>query len=267
VRLYNGWNTEQINPLIVGPNNPAGPRVRALAADLQRVFGDPNLLGPTTVLTSRNWGLYDGVDVHFERRFAQTALQVNYTLAWARGTLGSMDFTTQGDRVAPTTCNSVGCPIDPPYEWGPTSVDERHRVTVAGVLPLPLGFDVAPSFTAASARPYTQYRAPNPNGNGFLRILSDDAVTPVGPNNARGKALINANARLTKHVPLGGNRRISLFAEFYNILNRANFGNSYGTFAFAPSTYNKPIGYLGGIGSTTTIPISFQVQFGGRYSF
>jgi hypothetical protein len=97
--------------------------------------------------------------------------------------------------------------------------------------------------------------------------LSDDGVTPVGPNNARGKALINANARLTKHVPLGGNHRISLFAEFYNILNRANFGNSYGTLAFAPSTYNKPIGYLGGIGSTTTIPISFQVQFGGRYSF
>src|SRR5216684_930038 len=188
VRLYNGWNTEAINPLIVDPNNPTGPRVRALAADLQRVFGDPNLLGPTTVLTSRNWGLYDGVDVHFERRFAQTAMQVNYTLAWARGTLGSMDFTTQGDRVVPTTCTSLGCPIDPPYEWGPTSVDERHRVTVAGVVPLPLGFDVAPSFTAATARPYTQYRTPNPNGNGFLRILSDDGVAPVGPYNARGTA-------------------------------------------------------------------------------
>jgi carboxypeptidase family protein/TonB-dependent receptor-like protein len=267
VRLYNGWNTEAINPLIVDPNNPAGPRVRALAADLQRVFGDPNLLGPTTVLTSRNWGLYDAVDFHFERRFPRTALQVNYTLAWARGTLGSMDFTTQGDRVAPTTCTSLGCPIDPPYEWGPTSVDERHRVTVAGIVPLPLGFDVAPSFTAATARPYTQYRAPNPNGNGFLRILSDDGVTPVGPYNARGKALINANARVTKHITMARDQQISLFAEFYNIFNRANFGNSYGTLAFAPATYNQPTGYLGGIGSTTTIPISFQVQFGARYTF
>jgi len=62
-------------------------------------------------------------------------------------------------------------------------------------------------------------------------------------------------------------RQISLFAEFYNIFNRANFGNSYGTFAFAPATYNQPTGYLGGIGSTTTIPISFQVQFGARYTF
>ena len=121
--------------------------------------------------------------------------------------------------------------------------------------------------TAATARPYTQYRAPNPNANGFLRILSDDGITPVGPYNARGKALINANARVTKHITMARDRRISLFAEFYNILNRANFGNSYGGFAFAPATYNKPTGYLGGIASTTTIPISFQVQFGGRYSF
>ena len=89
----------------------------------------------------------------------------------------------------------------------------------------------------------------------------------MGPNNARGKALINANARVTKHIKLGGNRELSAFAEFYNMLNRANFGNSFGGNAFAPATYNKSIGYLGGIGSTTTIPISFQVQFGGRFSF
>jgi hypothetical protein len=79
--------------------------------------------------------------------------------------------------------------------------------------------------------------------------------------------LINANARVTKHITMAGSQRISLFAEFYNILNRANFGNSYGGNAFSPSTYNQPNGYLGGIASTTTIPISFQMQFGGRYSF
>jgi hypothetical protein len=267
VRLYNGWQSEQINPLLDLDNNPATARVRGLAPDLQRVFGDANLLGPTTVLTSRNWGVYDGVDVHFERRFAQTAMQVNYTLAWARGTLGSLDFTTQGGRVTPQECDTLGCDIDAPYEWGPTNVDERHRVTVAGVVPLPFGFDVAPSFTAATARPYTQYRAPNPNGNGSLRVFSEDGVTPVGPNNARGKALINLNARVTKHLTMSDNRRVSLFAEFYNMLNRANFGNSYGGNQFAPATYNQPLGYLGGIASTTTIPISFQVQFGGRFSF
>jgi hypothetical protein len=267
VKLYNGWQNEGINPLLDLDNNPATARVRPLAADLRRVYNDPNLLGTVNILTSRNYGVYDGVDVHFERRFAETAVQVNYTLAWARGTLGSLDFTTQGGRVTPQNCDVMGCDIDAPYEWGPTGVDERHRVTVAGVVPLPYGIDVAPSFTAATARPYTQYRATNPNGSGNLYVFEEDGATLAGPNNARGKALINANARVSKHITMANSRRLSLFAEFYNMLNRANFGNSYGGNAFAPATYNQPTGYLGGIASTTTIPISFQVQFGGRYSF
>ncbi len=266
VLTQNGWRFLPINPLLDTDNNPATPRVRALSADLQRVYGDPALLGPTNILCSCNRGLYDGIDVHFERRLAQTAITVNYTLAWARGMGGSTDFTTQGGHVGPESPDALGGPIYEDYEWGPTIVDERHRVTIAGVIPLPWDIDVAPSFTAASARPYTQFSAPSPTGAGSL-YLRDESGQPLGPNNARGKALISANARVTKQIPMGAARRISLFAEFYNILNRANFGNSYGGSAFAPATYNKPTGYLGGIGSTTTLPISFQIQFGGRYSF
>jgi TonB dependent receptor len=266
VLTQNGWRSLNINPLVPDPANPTGPPVRALAADLRRVYGDPALLGPTSVLCSCNRGLYDGIDVHFERRLAQTALTVNYSLAWARGMAGSTDFTTQGGQVGPEVVDTLGGPIYAPYEWGPTSVDERHRVTVAGVVPLPYGLEVAPSFTAASARPYTQYSAPSPNGTSLLYLRGADGQ-PLGPYNARGKALINLNARVTKQITLTESRRISLFAEFYNMLNRANFGNSYGGAAYAPATYNQPIGYLGGIGSTTTIPISFQVQFGARMSF
>jgi hypothetical protein len=218
------------------------------------------------VLCSCNEGKYDGVDVHFERRLAQNAITVNYTLAWARGMAGSTDFTTQGGQIGPENVDRLGGDIHAPYESGPTSVDERHRVTVAGVIPLAHGFDIAPSFTAATARPYTQFSAPNPNGIGSL-YLRDANGQPLGPNNARGKALINASARVTKQIKLSAGRQISLFSEFYNILNRANFGNSFGGNAFAPTTYNQPNGYLGGIGSTTTLPISFQVQFGARYSF
>ena len=141
--------------------------MRALAADLQRVYDDPALLGPVRHLCSCNRGLYDGIDVHFERRLAQTAITVNYTLAWARGMGGSTDFTTQGGHVGPERCRrDLAATSTTPWEWGPTYVDERHRVTVAGVVPLPFGFDVAPSFTAATARPYTQFSATNPTGTG-----------------------------------------------------------------------------------------------------
>ena len=52
--------------------------------------------------------------------------------------------------------------------------------------------------------------------------------------------------RVTKQITLSASRRISLFAEFYNMLNRANFGNSFGGNAFAPTTYNQPSGILNG---------------------
>jgi Carboxypeptidase regulatory-like domain len=266
VVTQHGWRSLNINPLVPNPNNPGGPRIRALSLDTLRVFGDPALLGPTAVLCACNRGEYDGVDIHYERRLARTALTVNYTIAYARGMGGTTDFTTQGGAIGPEVVDTLGGDIYAPYEWGPTQVDERHRVTVAGVIPLKWGFDVAPSFTAATARPYTQYLAPSPNGTSNLYIR-DANGNPEGPYNARGKALINLNTRVTKNIALPDAQSVSLFAEFYNIGNRANFGNSYFGNAFSPATYNKPNGYLGGIASTTTIPISFQVQFGARYTF
>ena len=114
--------------------------------------------------------------------------------------------------------------------------------------------------------PTSNTAAANPSGDGNLQLLGPDG-NPVGINNARGSALLNANARVTKNFTLAGERRISAFAEFYNVLNRANFGNNYGGNLASPATYNQPTGYLGGIGSTSTIPSSFQVQFGARLSF
>ncbi len=201
-----------------------------------------------------------------KRRFsATTALQADYALAWANGYGGSSDGTTEGGYLPPQIPSATGGDLYAPWEWGPTAYDERHRITVAGVFSLPFKIDVSPSFTAASARPYTQYRATNPSGDGSLQILGADG-NPVGINRARGKPLVNANARLTRNFTLPGSGRLALFAEFYNLVNRANFGNNYGGNAFAPSTYTQPTGYLGGFASTSTIPISFQVQFGARLS-
>jgi hypothetical protein len=253
-----GWQALEINPIING--------VRVLSAATQRVYGDPDLLGPVYVMAAINRSRYDAVDVHFERRFSQASgFQVNYSLAWARGHQGLADGNYPFG-VYPQVPGADGGRWDAPWEYGPTAFDERHRVTLAGVFTLPFAIDVSPSFTAASARPYTQFRAVNPSGDGSLIVLAADG-NPASINNARGLPLYNFNARLTKNISLPSERRVSLFAELYNILNRANFGNQYFGNAFSPATYNKPSGYLGGIGATSTIPISFQVQFGGRFSF
>jgi hypothetical protein len=252
------WIPREINPIIGGQ--------RLLAPTLQQVYGDPNLLGPVSVLDSFGMSRYDAVDVHFERRLSAAAgFQVNYSLAWSRGLMGNADgnlpFVSSPQAPGPT-----GGDYSAPWEYGPTPYDERHRVNLAGVFTLPWRIDVSPSFTVASPRPYTQYRGVNPSGDGLLFVL-DANGNPAGIDNARGQTLVNLNARVTKNVDITTQNRVSLFAEFYNILNRANFGNQYFGNAFSPATYNKPAGYLGGLGATSTIPISFQVQFGARFVF
>jgi hypothetical protein len=254
-----GLRPLDINPLING--------VRPLSVATQSYYGDPNLLGPVFVQASVNRSRYDELAVHFEHRFSKgMAFQSNYTLGHARGMGGVVDGTTSPMALYPQTPSATGGDLNASYEWGPSAYDERHRVTIAGVFDLPWGFNVAPSFTAASARPYTQFRAPNPSGDGSLFVLLPDG-TPAGPDNARGLALVNFNARVTKVIGLAGSRKVSLFAELYNLLDRANFGNVYGGNAFSPATYNLPTGYVGGTGAVSTIPNSFQVQFGGRFSF
>jgi hypothetical protein len=263
-----GWRTLNINPLLPDPSNPSGPRIRPLAADLQRVFGDPRLLGITNILSSVNRSLYDELIFHIERRFsASTAVRADYVLAWARGMGGQTDGSTRRASPSPQTPSATGGDIYAPWEWGYTPYDERHRVTLSGVLPLPLKFEVSPSLVLASARPYSLNRIQNPSGDGNLRVLDDDG-NPLQINSARGQGLINLNARVTRVFTLPGQfRKFETFIELYNITNRANFGNTYGENQFAPATYQKPIGYLGGAGAVSTLPNSFQAQFGARYSF
>jgi hypothetical protein len=259
VLLQHGWRNLDINPLLNG--------VRPLAADLQRVYGDPNLLGVINIAASVNRGLYDELAVHFERRFTSTtSLQTNYTLAWARGMGGALDGALRNGSASPQVASATGGDIYVPWEFGPGAFDERHRVTVAGIFNLPLGFDVSPSLTAATARPYTQINGANPSGDGSLQ-LKDANGNPVGLGNARGFPLFNVNMRVTKNIGFAQSRTVGVFVEMYNLTNRANFGNVIGSNAASPATYGKPLGYLGGIGAVSTIPNSFQMQFGVRYSF
>jgi hypothetical protein len=273
-----GWRTININPLLPNPANPTGTRVRPLSVDLRRVYGDPTLLGPVNIITSLNEGKYDEMILHFERRFsASTAIRTDYVLAYGRGMGGVTDGAARQGSPFPQTPSANGGDIYAPWEYGPTQFDERHRVTVSGVLPLPLGFQVSPTFVAASARPYTQYRAVSASGDGSLQLLcssgnSNDVgfgagQVPCGINNARGRPLVNLNARVTKTFSLSQRQRLGVFVELYNITNRPPFGNQLGGNQFAPATYNQPVGYLGGAGAVATLPNSFQAQFGARLSF
>jgi len=272
VESRHGWRNMDVNPVM-----PSLGYTRPLAPALGTVYGDPNLLGAVILAASVNEAQYDEMAVHFERRFhASSSLVINYTLAraWAQGGETDWGYTEPYTQIVSPT----GGAYNAPWEFGPTAFDERHRLTVAGVLDMPYGINVAPAFTVGSPRPYTLYRSSQGviGNQGFYQILCPSGnnldvgfgagQVPCGINNARGNTLVNFNARVTKAFALPASKRISVFAEFFNILNRANFGRNYGNIQ-GSATYQKPVGYLGGIAAVSTIPVSFQVQFGARFEF
>ena len=235
-------------------------------------------MGPVNIIASVNDGTYDEMVVHFEKRFgAATAIRADYVLAYADGMGGVTDGAARQGSAAPQIPSTTGGDIYAPWEYGPTAFDERHRVTLSGVLPIGWGFELSPTLVAASARPYTQSRVPNPSGDGNLRVLCPSGNSadvgfgagqvPCEVNNARGEPLFNINARITKNFTFSSTQRLGVFAELYNLTNRPPFGNQLGGNQQAPTTYNQPVGYLGGAGAVSTLPNSFQAQFGVRMSF
>jgi hypothetical protein len=66
--------------------------------------------------------------------------------------------------------------------------------------------------------------------------------------------------RTTKFFNFGGDRKLGLFVEFFNLFNTANFGSEYGGNSRS-ATFRQPTGYIPGIGYPR------QVQLGTRFLF
>jgi len=76
----------------------------------------------------------------------------------------------------------------------------------------------------------------------------------------------HASTRVTKNVSAPRGRKIALFAEFYNILQTDPI-SGIATQPLGPAGDLQQAEWVsGGIGIPSTIPISFQVQFGARVS-
>jgi hypothetical protein len=282
------WRPIEINPLCTanfqGPcNSPGfnGPAAaigkRILSTATQAFFGDPNLIGALGVTSSIARSKYDELAVVFQRRAKRMTFQANYTLSYAGGYGGNVGglFVSNAGGYEPEIPSAYGGCFFCDGEWGPGAADERHRLTLFGIIELPWGFQVSPTFTVASALPYQIYRANSPSGYGALRCFdSPDCITPgasgkeVSVNAQRGSPLVNLNTRVSKMFKITESKTLTGFVELYNLNNRPNFGANYGSNAFAPATFKKPLGYIGGLpGSSATVPASFQMQLGARFSF
>jgi hypothetical protein len=132
-----------------------------------------------------------------------------------------------------------------------------------GVFELPAGIQLSPVFQVASARPYnlTAGADLNADGNNNDRWIDPATGKQVSINTARGDSTVVLDLRGTKFFALGGERRIGVFAEAFNLLNNANFGGGY-TGNGRSVLFRQPSGSLiPGIGYPRTL------QLGARFLF
>ena len=237
-----------INPIVNGQ--------RVLAPDFIRVFGIPNVLSAVNIRSAINKSRYDALTVRFQRRFPRATFQAHYTLAGAYAYGGST-----GNRSGAQAPQDAFAPLAP-GEWGPTVTDERHRLVATGVFDLAYGIQLSPVFQAASARPYTLTAGSDLNADGTNndRYIDPANGQQVSVNSQRGDPTTLFDLRLTKFIPLGGDRRLGMFAEFFNVFNIANFGREYGGNARS-TTFRQPMGFIPGIGYPR------QLQLGARFLF
>jgi len=238
----------EINPLIGGR--------RLLANDFQRVFGNPTYLASTRILASINKSRYDGLTFMFQRRLPRATLQAHYTLAGAYSYGGST-----GNRSGAGLAQTYDRPLDA-SEWGPNGPDERHRFVATGVFDIAYGIQLSPVLQLVSARPYnlTAGTDLNADGNNNDRYIDPASGKQVSLNSARGDNTYVFDIRSTKFFALGGDRKIGLFVETFNVFNTANFGGSYGGNARS-TTFRQATGFIPGIGGPR------QVQLGARFLF
>jgi hypothetical protein len=238
----------------------------------------PDYLGAVTMYETNNLSKYDEIATQIIYHGSRVSLQASYTAMWARA-FGGIIAGALGGGQAPKAAGNQ----DQPFinsEWGPAAIDERHRVVLSAVINLPKGFQVSPILQAASSRPYTATQGQDLNGDGSNTdfwidpsksgnpSLSPTCGCPNGPtsgqqvgiNALRGTPTFDLDTRVTKTVKFSERMNLGLFAEFYNITNRANFGNYYVGNSRA-SNFRQPFSYLLGL------PTSRQLQLGARFTF
>ncbi len=218
----------------------------------------PNYLqGGQRVLTSRygNITLYDDFG---EATFDALAMNLTYNKPGLRMnaayTLGWYESSFEG----------LGGYNDKTFfVMQPSTGDERHRAVLSGVGDLPFDFKLSGVFIVATPRPFQATDGRDLNGdNSFTNdFLNGKAQRTMRPENSWENMYRTFDLRLTKSVNLGGERKVSLSAEAFNIFNFDN----YSTWDGRQREGNGNV--RAGFNTFTGVFAPRQAQVGMRYEF
>jgi hypothetical protein len=302
-----------INPLISStcnaayggnPASPACPRgasTRVLDTAFVAAGLPANRLNQINMFSTNNRSLFDSWTTTLKYRSKDVLFNAAYVLANSRAWGGQPTASYSGNGIAITLANQFKA-----GEFGPTRLDERHRIVLSGVINLPGDFQVSPILQFASARPYSPVAGLDLDGDGLTTIdrictgVDLAAVLAVRGNSAavgtlnplgcvqqgvnqqrdgyvlngttlekRSGRFFNTDLRLSKNFRFGERFRLSTYVDFYNLFNTENlsFASRIGLSAPATTgTFLLPQS-LYGPGFGPPIGRPFTTQLGARFTF
>ena len=229
---------------------------------------------------------YDGMNLSYRKRLSRNfSVNATYVLSRALGYNGNSAAFGNG----PTDLLNWFAP----HDLGPTPADERHRITISGLVNLKWGITMTPIMQWATGRPYNATEGiSDVFGYGSGVGATHAIVLNTDPNNLsattgysaaqltaciaantchqlaydalRGADFFQLDARFGKFFKFGERARLELFFQAFDLTNRANFGTSYGG-NIRTSTFQQPTGFI--TSSGVVVPKSFAGEFGARFSF
>ena len=121
-----------------------------------------NRLNQINMFSTNNRSLFDSLTTTLKYRSRKFLLNLAYVLASSRAWGGQPTASYSGNGIAITPENQFK-----EGEFGPTRIDERHRVVMSGVFELPFGFQLAPIVQFASSRPFSANAGVDLDGDGL----------------------------------------------------------------------------------------------------
>jgi hypothetical protein len=273
------------NPIIVSDDRPLSAAFTAAGVPV---------LGRVMDEQSVNRSRYDGLNFSYRQHMTKYfSLNANYTLSRAMGwgiQSGGADASS-GFRNYPHDPLNIWDPRD----FGPTDNDERHHISLSGIVKFPWGFQVSPILSYGSARPYdlrsgfdvldrgsgysrpvivpnsapTNYTRFDDSGPGFdsaaaLACLAAAQCHQVGYDTVRGNAFFNIDMRVAKNIRVREGWNLQLMFQAFDLTNKTNYGSNFHNTNTA-GTFLTPEGFINPASSFT--PRAFVGEFGARFTF
>ncbi|MGH9387622.1 MAG: TonB-dependent receptor [Vicinamibacterales bacterium] len=256
------WNN--LNPALRVNTTRTGALVRTDLQNLAQRLGISPFSNDVRVRRNIAATEYDALNVQLDKRFSGFwGARVSYTLSSARGNTSGF---TDGNNF------QVLDQLNLDLNEGPTDFDRRHNFVLSWrtIVPRTGGLQITGVFRALSGLPFTIHDTNvdgDRNGVGFDPLPAGEysgtgpgAITVKsegGRNGAYGPGFAQLDMRIGYRRRIGA-RTLDLFAEIFNVADRANFLNPSGDHRLA--TFLAPNELRGG-------GFPRQLQVGARLGF